>query len=1449
MATRFLGTKPGPQEFRSHKPFYLLCGFAALAVLVRLFIFVVYEPYYEGDTQLLVNGHINAIRRCLSEGLFPGCPDPGDFPLVQNIPSLILNYAGFSPDTILHALAYLSFVSFLGSVVLIFWVLKRKASLMAAAASVLVLITGPLLWYSHSTFGEMLSAFLILAFTVVSLWRPYKWIHVLLLAAAGSTKEVALPFLLLIGVICLAPEIVTDWRKVRKSVAWLAFGGILSLTLTLGFNYFRFRAFTNPSYVSEPLFIVPSLKLQLSFFLGMWLSPNGGLLFVWPSFTFLYFSILLVVVLQRIRNGQLSKRESLIAYLPLSGISVLLVFLTLGFSRWYTPLGGFAWGPRYLLPWIPAVTLLLIYFYRSELAFVLSWSLIKPARFLLSSVVLILASIPQFAILFDSSVMARIFSYPECPRVPVIQEGVDYYYQCLQTQIWPKRFFIAQLYQVAITPPALWFVLLYAATVFWICYVIRRACRGATPLKAQPSSNRLPSTVVSSIRTAIGSDRYHALVVIISYSLLFLAFFLPVLLKDHLLAVGGDGLYIYLPNFYSKKVLWDQLLFAGFPMMADPQVMTWYPPSTLLSLLPNGWNIFMLLGYVAASSFTYGYVYSLTNSRLAAAVSGTAFGLGGFMISHLGHAVIVHSTAWIPLTIWSLEMLRRSRSARWFIAGSVALAMSCMAGQSQIFLYGLVLSGFYLLVSGWSAPVGRWRYYSVSFAMMFAGIALSAVQLLPTAELVGQGMRVSYSFQDFVSHSLPPRQALTMIFPLVFGGVPESGAIPYFGGVNQTELTGYAGLLPIVLASIGVISTRRKSLSLFWPCVALVAFLLAMGDGTPLARVVYHIPLISQVRAPARHFLELTFAISVLAGLGVAAIINRQVSMRRLIRVILVSILLMLGCLVLLFLNSSYMAGLAGKQGISKLPLLPWNNSAVGIPLLVFLLGLGALIYWYKEPRSGLRSVLLLAVLLIDLGSFGWFYEWRYANQEKSAVIPTPQADQYKNLLRDTNQRLMPYRGPRGTRDEMPPNLTRLWGVPSASGYNTLMLARVRSLLPMIDFIDVPLPWMLPADQSLDLVAARYFVMPRLDSTEEREGVSWLKNDMQIWLGSGCTEPPRNSVEFELPRPVKATGLGLVTRLACSPLIVQGTEVARYHLTDVSGVVHSGSIRAGVDSSEWAYDCNDVKPIMQHQQARIFKDYPVNMGGPCAGHFYLATLDLDRPAEIKTLQLEWVGSGAAIIIEKVSLIDKLTNESYPVDLTLVSTDHWRFVEETNEARVYENLKAMPRAWLVPNVVRTDPETALKAIKTSKLPDGQDFDSARTALVEEPVPMPSQAAGVHGSATVVAVKATEMEVHTSSEVPNFLVTSDAYYPGWRATIDGQETKLYRADYALRGVVVPAGRHVVKFAYWPRRFFVGAAVSLLSLVFLGAVAITSFSGKLKGGASILRLTRKLPSPKTN
>jgi uncharacterized membrane protein YfhO len=56
----------------------------------------------------------------------------------------------------------------------------------------------------------------------------------------------------------------------------------------------------------------------------------------------------------------------------------------------------------------------------------------------------------------------------------------------------------------------------------------------------------------------------------------------------------------------------------------------------------------------------------------------------------------------------------------------------------------------------------------------------------------------------------------------------------------------------------------------------------------------------------------------------------------------------------------------------------------------------------------------------------------------------------------------------------------------------------------------------------------------------------------------------------------------------------------------------------------------------------------------------------------------------------------------------------------------------------------------------------------------------------------------------------------YYPGWRAYVDGVETPILRTNYLFRGVVVPGGRHVVRFAYLPSSVIAGAAVSALALL---------------------------------
>src|SRR5213078_5168958 len=79
--------------------------------------------------------------------------------------------------------------------------------------------------------------------------------------------------------------------------------------------------------------------------------------------------------------------------------------------------------------------------------------------------------------------------------------------------------------------------------------------------------------------------------------------------------------------------------------------------------------------------------------------------------------------------------------------------------------------------------------------------------------------------------------------------------------------------------------------------------------------------------------------------------------------------------------------------------------------------------------------------------------------------------------LERSAQRTLAMRGVQGQRHEIPPNTSRLWRVPSASGYTPLSLSRVDELLSMSGGV-VGSEALLPENRALDLMAVRYFVVP-----------------------------------------------------------------------------------------------------------------------------------------------------------------------------------------------------------------------------------------------------------------------------------------------------------------------------------------------------------------------------------
>jgi len=153
------------------------------------------------------------------------------------------------------------------------------------------------------------------------------------------------------------------------------------------------------------------------------------------------------------------------------------------------------------------------------------------------------------------------------------------------------------------------------------------------------------------------------------------------------------------------------------------------------------------------------------------------------------------------------------------------------------------------------------------------------------------------------------------------------------------------------------------------------------------------------------------------------------------------------------------------------------------------------------------------------------------------------------------------------------------------------------------------------------------------------------------------------------------------------------------------------------------------------------------------------------------------------------------------------------VSQTDNDFVYENKRAMKRAFFVDSIMTGKPIDFMRLIG-----ENQIFPH-EVALVEEEIQIdaPDSTASVH----VVNYQDEEITISVNASGNNFLFLGDTYYPhGWSAYIDGTETKIYRTNHAFRGIIVPPGSHEIKFIYAPISFTIS---KYLALIFSGLILL--------------------------
>ena len=341
---------------------------------------------------------------------------------------------------------------------------------------------------------------------------------------------------------------------------------------------------------------------------------------------------------------------------------------------------------------------------------------------------------------------------------------------------------------------------------------------------------------------------------------------------------------------YDETPLWYPHIFGGMPFQASgtyhhlqysyEALINAVLPDRLISALHGRFFFHLLLG--AVSMFLLARTLSL--SRPASFIAATAFVFSTHMMA-TEHANRFICFMHVPLVfLAAYRVFDRGRPFDMVLLGA-ALGSQLSSFHPQIAFYTAMLIGLYAVY----AVVNDLRDKTsagqiVRKSVLFAGgvvlaITVAAVLVFPMQEYAqhsARGLSVGGSDVNVpfaTSWSFPPVEILTFIIPSFAG----FGGPLYWGDMPFTDFPNYLGIVVVVLAVAGIVLNRSR-MTLFLVIAAVLALLVSFGRHLPpVSYVMLHfVPFFGKFRAPVMILVLSQFAVALLAGYGVHALVERM---------------------------------------------------------------------------------------------------------------------------------------------------------------------------------------------------------------------------------------------------------------------------------------------------------------------------------------------------------------------------------------------------------------------------------------------------------------------------------------------------------------------------------------------------------------------------------------------
>ena len=178
---------------------------------------------------------------------------------------------------------------------------------------------------------------------------------------------------------------------------------------------------------------------------------------------------------------------------------------------------------------------------------------------------------------------------------------------------------------------------------------------------------------------------------------------------------------------------------------------------------------------------------------------------------------------------------------------------------------------------------------------------------------------------------------------------------------------------------------------------------------------------------------------------------------------------------------------------------------------------------------------------------------------------------------------------------------------------------------------------------------------------------------------------------------------------------------------------------------------------------------------------------------------------------------ELFNVAYYISKKPASPNQVQVFEGRTGIKVYRNPEPLPRAWIVHQAT-----TVSSRADASRLIQDPSFDLRRNVLISAPMPALASCASNGDQVQVARHTSGSIALDATLACDGMVVVSESYAPGWIATVDSRRVEIREVDGALRGIVVPGGKHRIRMSYRPRSVVWGAILTLAGILGICALA---------------------------